>query len=69
MDPDGSTSKVISAVLSNQGFIFVEAVDDDGWNLLDAICLINEIERFIEDWVEIVVDDLCLLRDIRVSDL
>ena len=69
MDVDCGTRKVVSTVFSNQSFIFVEAVDDDGWNFLDAIGLINEIECFIEDWVEIIIDYLRLLWDIRVSDL
>ena len=62
VNSDKAPGQVVSATFANQGLVLIEAVYDDGRQFVNVVCLIDEVEGLIEDWVQIVIDCFCLLR-------
>ena len=66
---DGGTSKIVCIVLANKSLVLIITVNDEGRQLIDTICLIHHFQGLVVNRIQVVIDDDCLLRRIRVNEL
>lgn len=63
-----SIKKIRSWFCSRQAWIFIVAIDNEWWHFFNTVGLIDQVKSLIENWIQIIFNCRCTLRNVWVCD-
>ena len=66
---DASPCQEVTVVLANECLVLVVTVNDEGWQVAHRVRLIHHIDGLVVNRVQVIIDNLCALRRVRIDQL
>ena len=66
---DACSGQEIGVIFAHERLVFIITVDDERWQIFDAVGLVHHVYRLVIDRIKVIIDSLRLLRTVRVDQL